>query len=327
MSIRELSYGEAICEALSQMLEINNKVFVIGVGVNSPWYMGNSTKDLNKKYNDRIIDIPISEAGITGIGVGAAASGMRPVVCHPRMDFMYLAMDAIINHASSAHYMFGGKVNIPIVIRGVINRGGEQSVQHSQSIHAMFAHVPGLKVVMPSTAYDAKGLMISAIKDNGPVIYIDDRWLYETMDRVPKNIYDVPIGKGIIRHEGKDLTVVATSYACHLANIVAEKLEKEHASIEVMDPRTIKPFDFYTLKESLHKTRKLLIIDGGWKTCGFAAEVSAMVAESKLFSILKCPIYRLTLPDCHAPASKVLEKEYYLNEAKIKSKIEEIIAK
>jgi pyruvate dehydrogenase E1 component beta subunit len=326
---RMITYGEAINDALSVMLKHDERVFVIGVGVNSPWYMGMSTKDLDKRFgNERVIDIPISENGITGMCVGAALAGMKPVVNHPRMDFMYYAFDPIINHASTAHYMFGGKVNAPITIRAVINRGGEQSTQHSQSIHSMFAHVPGLKVVMPSTPYDAKGLLISSINDGNPVLYIDDRWLYDIQGDVPEGIYNVPIGKGIVRHHGSDLTIVATSYVCSLATKVAEELSKEGLSIEVIDPRTIKPLDKNLIVESVKKTKRLLVIDAGWSFCGFAAEVISEISEDEeLFGIMKHFPVRLTLPDCHAPASRTLEKEYYIDKDKIKDKIFKILNK
>jgi len=324
---RTISYGLAINEAFEQMLKKDKKVFLIGVGVNSPWYMGMSTKDLDKKFGqDRVIDIPISENAITGIGVGAALAGMKPIVNHPRMDFMYYAFDPIINHATTASYMFNGKVNVPITIRGIINRGGEQAAQHSQAIQAMFNHVPGLKVVMPSTPYDAKGLLIASINDPDPVIYIEDRWLYDEKENVPEEIYEVPIGKGVIRTKGSHLTIVATSYTCMLATKIATELKIKGYDIEVIDPRTIKPLDKAIIFKSVKKTKKLLIIDAAWKTGGFAGEIVAIISEHKeLFNQLTKPICRLTLPDCHAPASRVLEQEYYINKQKIEQKIIEII--
>ena len=178
--IRKIKYVEAINEAFHQIMESDDSVFVLGVGVNSPWYVGRSMSGLYERFGqDRVIDPPVAENGITGIAIGAALAGMRPVVVHPRMDFMYLAMDQIVNHAASWHYMFGGRVNVPVTIRGIVNRGGEQAAQHSQNLAAFFMHVPGLKVVAPSMAYDAKGLLIASILDDNPVIYIDDRWLYE----------------------------------------------------------------------------------------------------------------------------------------------------
>lgn len=226
------------------------------------------------------------------------------------MDFMLYAIDPIINEAANWHYMNGGKASVPVVIWGIVNRGGEQGAQHSQSFHAMFAHIPGLKVVMPSTPYDAKGLMIEAIKDPNPVVFIDDRWLYGNEEIVPEEMYSVEIGKGIVRKKGKDITLVATSFmACESMKAVLE-LEKEGIDVEFIDPRTVKPIDEDLILKSVKKTGRLLVVDGGWKTCGLAAEISAMVSES-VFEYLKAPIKRLTLPDCPAPASAELEKVFY----------------
>jgi pyruvate/2-oxoglutarate/acetoin dehydrogenase E1 component len=309
--MRRLTYSLAINEALHQMMDSDPSVFLIGQGVKSPWYVGNTAKGLLEKFGpERVIDTPVSENAITGTAVGAALVGMRPVVVHPRVDFMMYAMDPIINEAANWHYMFGGKSSVPVVIWGIINRGGEQAAQHSQSLHALFAHVPGLKVVMPSTPYDAKGLMVAAIKDDNPVIYMDDRWLYNLEGEVPKETYSVPIGKGIIRREGKDVTLVATSYMVVESVKASEELGKEGVEVEVIDLRSVTPLDETLLFESIKKTGRLVIADGGWKTCGMAAEISAMVSEN-VFDDLKAPIMRVTLPDAPAPASRTLEKNYY----------------
>jgi acetoin:2,6-dichlorophenolindophenol oxidoreductase subunit beta len=309
--VRKLTYSLAINEALHQMMERDPSVFLIGQGVKSPWYVGNTAKGLLEKFGpERVIDTPVSENAITGAAVGAALAGMRPVVVHPRVDFMMYAMDPVINEAANWHYMFGGKSSVPVVIWGIINRGGEQAAQHSQSLHAFFAHVPGLKVVMPSTPYDAKGLMVAAIKDDNPVIYMDDRWLYNLEGEVPKETYSVPIGKGIIRREGNDVTLVATSYMVVESVKASEELETEGLEVEVIDLRSVKPLDETLLFDSIKKTGRLVIADGGWKTCGMAAEISALVSEN-VFDYLKTPITRVTLPDAPAPASCVLEKNYY----------------
>ena len=309
--MRRLTYSLAINEALHQMMDSDPSVFLIGQGVKSPWYVGNTAKGLLEKFGpERVIDTPVSENAITGTAVGAALVGMRPVVVHPRVDFMMYAMDPIINEAANWHYMFGGKSSVPVVIWGIINRGGEQAAQHSQSLHALFAHVPGLKVVMPSTPYDAKGLMVAAIKDDNPVIYMDDRWLYNLEEEVPEEVYSVPIGKGVIRREGKDVTLVATSYMVVESVKASEELGKEGVEVEVIDLRSVTPLDETLLFESIKKTGRLVIADGGWKTCGMAAEISAMVSEN-VFDDLKAPIMRVTLPDAPAPASRTLEKNYY----------------
>lgn len=311
--IRKLQYSLAINEAFHQVMEADRSVFLIGQGVKSPWYVGNTAKGLLERFGeDRVIDTPVSENAITGAAVGAAIAGMRAIVVHPRMDFMMYALDPIINEAANWHYMNGGKVSVPVVIWGVVNRGGEQAAQHSQSIHAIFSHIPGLKVVMPATPYDAKGLMVAAIQDDNPVIFIDDRWLYNMEDEVPEELYSVPIGKGVIRVEGKDVTVVATSYMVQEAVKAASLLEKKNISVEVIDPRTIKPIDMKLIFESVKKTGRVIIADGGWKTCGFAAEVSASIAE-EILPFLKSPVKRVTLPDVPAPASRTLEAAYYPN--------------
>ena len=310
--MRKISYAQAINETLHQILKSDTRVFVIGQGATSPWYVGATTVGLIERFGiERIIDTPVSENGITGVAVGAALAGMRPVLVHPRMDFMYYAMDQIANHAANWHYMFGGQLSVPITIWGIINRGGEQAAQHSQALQAMFAHIPGLKVIMPSTPYDAKGLLVASIKDDNPVIYIDDRWLYNYVGEVPEGLYSVPIGKAIVRKEGDDVTVVATSYMVYEATEAAETLNKEGIDVEVIDPRSLKPLDENVLFNSVKKTGRLVIADGGWKTCGIGSEISARIAESNIFKRLKAPIMRVSLPDTPAPASSALEEVYY----------------
>ena len=309
--MRRISYVQAINETLHQMIEGDTSIFLIGQGVTSPWYVGSTTVGLIDRFGpERIIDTPVSEDGVAGVAIGAALAGMRPVLVHPRMDFMYYAMDQIANQAANWHYMFGGQVSVPLTIWAIINRGGEQAAQHSQSLQAMFTHIPGLKVVMPSTPYDAKGLLIAGIKDDNPVIFIDDRWLYNYIGEVPEEIYSVPLGKGVIRREGKEATVVATSYMVIEAIKAAESLEKDGLEVEVIDLRSLKPLDESLLFESVKKTGRLVIADAGWKTCGIGAELAALVAE-KAFEYLKAPIMRVSLPDTPAPASSVLEKAYY----------------
>lgn len=322
---RKLQYSLAINEALYQMMELDNSVFLIGQGVKSPWYVGNTCRDLLQKFGaKKVIDTPVSENAVTGAAVGAAIAGMRAVVVHPRMDFMVYALDPIINEAANWHYMYGGKSSVPLVIWSIINRGGEQAAQHSQALHALFAHIPGLKVVMPSTPYDAKGLMIAAIKDDNPVIFIDDRWLYGYEDVVPEEIYEVEIGKGIIRRKGTDVTLVAVSYMAFEAAKAAQELSKNGIDVELIDLRTVKPLDQELLFESVKKTGRMVVADGGWKTCGITSEVSALVSEN-CFEYLKAPVKRVTLPDTPAPASSVLEKEYYQTSEDIIIAVKEIM--
>jgi pyruvate dehydrogenase E1 component beta subunit len=293
------------------MMELDESVFLMGQGVKSPWYVGNTAHNLLERFGkNRIIDTPVSENAITGAAVGAAIAGMKPVVVHPRMDFMFYALDPIINHAANWYYMNGGKSSVPVVFWGIINRRGEQAAQHSQAIHGTFAHIPGLKVVMPATAYDAKGLMIAAIQDPNPVIFVDERMLYGLAEPVPEEIYIEEIGKGRIRRVGKDITVVAVSYMVHEALEAAESLAKDGVEMEVVDLRTIKPLDREIILTSVRKTGRLVVADVGWKSFGISAEIIALVSD-EAFDSLKCPTLRVALPDCPAPASKVLEDAYY----------------
>ena len=323
--MREMNYAQAINEALRQLLRADSHVFVIGQGVVSPWYVGATTEGLVDEFGDRrVIDTPVSENGVTGAAVGAAIAGMRPIVVHPRMDFMYYAMDQIVNHAANWYSMFGCQVNVPLVIWGIINRGGEQAAQHSQALQAMFTHVPGLKVVMPATPYDAKGLLISAVRDENPVIFIDDRWLYGLEDHVPEDMYEVPIGQAVVRRDGEDITVVATSTMVCQAMRAAEDLAKEGIHAEVVDVRTIKPLDRNVVLASVQKTGRLVVADGGWRTCGVAAEILSLVFEES-FDAMRSPVTRVTLPDVPAPASSVLEKAYYPQSDQIVEAVKKVL--
>jgi len=322
---REITHVQAINETLHQAIAGDERVFLIGPGVTTPWYVGGTTVGLLDRFGPkRIIDTPVSENGITGAAVGAALAGMRPVLMHSRMDFMYYAMDQIANQAANWYYMFGGQLSVPLTIWTIINRGGEQAAQHSQSLQAMYTHIPGLKVVMPSTPYDAKGLLLASIADDNPVIYIDDRWLYDKTGEVPEEMYTVPLGEGITRREGKDVTLVATSYMATVAAEAAGKLEQEGIDVELIDLRSLKPLDENRMLASVKKTGRLVIADGGWKTCGIGAELAALVME-KTFSYLKSPIIRVSLPDIPAPANSVLEKLYYPNADNLVSSIKEIL--
>lgn len=310
---RTLTYVQALNETLHQLLETDERVVLIGQGVTSPWYVGATTTGLIDRFGgERVIDTPVSENAITGVAVGAAIAGLRPIVEHPRMDFMYLAMDQIANQAANWYFMFGQRVNVPMTIWGIINRGGEQAAQHSQALQALFMHIPGLKVVMPSTPFDAKGLLTASIYDDNPVLFVDDRWLYSYEGYVPEALYCEQIGKGMIRREGLDLTLVAFSYMTQEALKAADELQKKGVDVEVIDPRTVKPLDEPLIFQSVEKTGRVVIADGGWKTCGISAEISALISENA-FSHLKAPIARIALPDTPAPASIVLEKDYYPN--------------
>jgi pyruvate/2-oxoglutarate/acetoin dehydrogenase E1 component len=309
--MRSLTYVQAIREAHAQLLERDARVFVIGQGLWSPWYAGGSLEGLEREFGrGRLLDSPVSENAVTGLAVGAALTGMRPIVFHPRMDFMLLAADPIINQAANWSYLFAGRVSVPLVIRAVINRGGEQGAQHSQALHAMFMHVPGLKVVMPATAGDAKGLLMAALEDPDPVMYIDDRWLYEQRGDVPPEMYRTPIGSAAIRREGGDVTLVGIGWMAAQALEAAHELEREGISAEVIDLRSLKPWDSQAVLASVCKTGRAVVADPGWHTAGASAEIAATIA-SQAFGALLAPVERVTLPDAPAPSSRTEERAYY----------------
>ena len=324
--VRELNYCEAIREAHVQLLESDPGVFVIGQGLWSPWYVGATMRDLDKQFGrNRILDSPVSENATTGAAIGAALAGMKPIVVHPRMDFMLLAADPIVNQAANWSHIFDGQANVPLVIRAIINRGGEQGAQHSQALQGVFMHIPGLKVVMPSTPYDAKGLLIAAIYDGNPVMYIDDRWLYDEVGDVPEEMFRAPIGSASIRRKGGDATVVATSSMVPCAVEAAAVLAREGIEIEVIDLRSIKPWDVECVLQSVRKTHCLIIADAAWKTCGVAAEIAATVS-AEAFDFLHAPIARVCLPDVPAPTSASLEEAYYIGAADVIAAIEKTIS-
>jgi acetoin:2,6-dichlorophenolindophenol oxidoreductase subunit beta len=314
MNQKKYNYGSAICSAFEYLLENYPEVFVIGQGLWSPWYVGNSMTDLDKKYGkNRIIDTPVSESASTGAAVGASLAGMRPVVVHPRMDFMIYAMDSIVNQAAKWSSMFGCQANPSVTIRSIINRGGEQGAQHSQALHAWFAHVPGLRVVMPSSVADARDLLIASVLCDDPVIYIDDRWLYDQEDDLP-SVAEIPLkdqGPRCII-EGPDLTIVGSGFTTYLSKKAAAILSNDGVKVEVIDLRILNPFDATIIIESVKKTGYLLVVDSGTLTSGFSAEVVASICEAINPTALKKPPKRVALPDAPAPTSHVLEDEYYI---------------
>lgn len=313
------TYGEAICSAFDYLLEQYPEVFVIGQGLWSPWYVGNSMNDLDKKFGaDRIIDTPVSEAACTGAAVGASLSGMRPIVVHPRMDFMLYAMDPIVNQAAKWSHMFGGQAHPRITIRAIINRGGEQGAQHSQALHSWFAHVPGLRVVMPSTVKDARDLLISSVLCDDPVVYIDDRWLYDQKDYLPpiSEISLKDIRPQFLRH-GNDLTIVSSGHSTLLACQAADALVGDNINADVIDVRVLNPLDASVIVSSVLKTGRLLALDGGWKSSGFSAEIIASTLECIPPSRLLSSPSRVALPDAPAPCSAHLEGSYYLSTADV----------
>jgi len=309
----KVDYGKALLEGFEYLLSNYADVFVIGQGLWSPWYVGSSMTDLDKKFGkDRIIDTPVSELACTGAAVGASLAGYRPIVVHPRLDFMLLAVDQIVNQAAKWHHMLGGSASPSVTIRGIINRGGEQGAQHSQALHSWFAHIPGLRVVMPATPGDARDLLISSVLCNSPVLFIDDRWLYEQEEELG-DVVEVPLEdiNPAILVEGEDITLVACGYSVLQAIEAAQAMQPADIAAEVIDLRVLNPVSWEKVVASVEKTGHLVAIDGGWTNCGMAGEIIAAVSERINWEKLKSAPARVTLIDCPAPTSGPLEDMYY----------------
>ena len=308
-----MQYGEAIRNGFNYLLDSDKSVIVIGQGLWSPWYVGDTMRDLEKIYGtQRVIDTPVSELACTGAGVGAALCGYRPIVTHPRVDFALLATDQMVNQAAKWNSMFGGNSPVPVVFRMIVNRGGEQGAQHSQSLYSWFAHIPGLRVVVPSTPQDAQDLLIAATLCDDPVVYIDDRWLYERDDEVtePKSVDLSTQGPKVLR-EGKDITLVGLSWTTKLLMDAAQRLEGEGISCEVVDLRVLNPLDASAIIKSVAKTTKLLVAEGDWISYGIGSEVITRVIENLGPKVLSAAPRRHGLADAPAPTSKPLESIYY----------------
>ena len=322
-----LSYGQAILAGFDYLLSNYPNVFTIGQGLWSPWYVGNSMSDLDKKFGkERVIDSPVSELACTGAALGASLCGFRPIVIHPRVDFLLLATDQIVNQAAKWSHMLGGQATPAVTIRGIVNRGGEQGAQHSQALHAWFAHIPGLRVVMPASVRDARDLLIASVLCDDPVFYIDDRWLYDQTDELPEvTEIDLRTQGARITTEGDDVTLVGASYSVDLCQQAAERLGLENISCEVVDLRVINPLDIQAAVRSVKKTGRLIVVDGGWRTCGLAGEVIAGLCEQIDMGYLKTSPVRITLPDAPAPTSKPLEEIYYTTVEQIVEKARSLL--
>ncbi|HJT36017.1 MAG TPA: transketolase C-terminal domain-containing protein [Pirellulales bacterium] len=315
--MRELKYYQAIHEATDLCMARDESVYIIGLGATDPKGVFGTTAGLDRKYGSRrVMDMPCAENGMTGVVLGSALAGMRPIMVHQRIDFALLAMEQIVNQAAKWHYMFGGRTAAPLVIRLLVGRGWGQGPQHSQSLHSWFAHIPGLKVVVPSTPQDAKGLLISAIEDDNPVIFIEHRWLHNISGPVPEGMYRVPLGQARVLRPGSDVTIVAISHMALEAHRAAETLAAEGIEAEVIDPRTLRPFDEETIIDSVRRTGRLIVADTSWRHAGFAAEVVARVAE-EVGGSLKCPPRRIALPECPTPTSPALAAHFYPTAADI----------
>jgi pyruvate dehydrogenase E1 component beta subunit len=306
---RLLTLGQAIREALAEELRRDERVFIIGEDVAEAGTPFKVLAGLVEEFGPkRIMDSPISEPGITGLGVGAAMTGMRPVVDIMFGDFLTLTMDQVVNQAAKVHYMSGGKLKVPLVVRTTLGATRRSAAQHSQSLHAWVSHVPGLKVVLPATPYDAKGLLKSAIRDDNPVIFFEDKMMYQLKGPVPEEEYLIPLGVAEVKREGTDVTLVATSSMVQVALGAAEALEQVQVSAEVIDPRTMYPLDKDALINSAKKTSRAIVIDEGYERYGVTAELAAVIAEGA-FYYLDAPVKRLGAMDVPVPFSPVLEDQ------------------
>ena len=304
---REITFAEAVREALAEEMRRDPSVFIIGEDVAEAGTPFKVLSGLAQEFGvGRVIDTPISEPGFTGIAVGAAMTGMRPVVDIMFGDFITLTMDQMVNQAAKIHYMSGGRFKVPMVMRTTLGATRRSAAQHSQSLHALFSHIPGLKVVLPSTPYDAKGLLKSAIRDDNPVAFFEDKMMFRVNGPVPAEDYTIPLGVADVKRAGTDITLVATSSMVQVALAAAERLAETGISAEVVDPRTTYPLDKATLVESAKKTSRAIVIDEGYNRYGVTAEIASVIAEGA-FYYLDAPVMRMGAMDVPIPFSPVLE--------------------
>ena len=312
--MRRLNYAKAINEALSQAMGLLPEVIILGQLVDyKPGVFGTTTGLADRFGTDRVQDFPVAESMMTSTAIGAALVGMRPVLVHQRLDFMMYSLDAIVNWLSLWRFKSNGESGIPVTIRAIVGKGWGQGPQHSKSLHAWFAHLPGIKVAMPATAYDIKGLLLESILGEDPAIIIENRSLFSMTDDVPEVPYRVRFGQAVIRRTGTDLTLVAIGAMVPIALRVASQLASESIDVEVIDPRTISPLDKDAICDSVSKTKRLVVADPGWQSVGVAAEIVSLVCE-RLGSELVANPARICLPDSHTPMSAALEEKYYPND-------------
>ena len=307
MTEREITFSQAINEALAEEMRRDESVFIIGEDVAEAGTPFKVLSGLVEEFGtERVIDSPISESGFTGIGVGAAMTGMRPVVDIMFGDFMTIIMDQIANQAAKIHYMSGGKLKVPMVVRTNLGASRRSAAQHSQSLHVWLSHIPGLKVILPSTPYDAKGLMKTAIRDDNPVVFFEDKMMFQDKGKVPEGDYTIPFGVADIKKEGTDITLIGTSSMVQVALEAADHLAQVDISAEVIDPRTILPLDKKTLIDSAIKTSRAIVIDEGYASYGVTAEIASIIADGAFYH-LETPVKRIGAMDVPIPFSPVLE--------------------
>lgn len=310
----EITYSDALNQAIKEEMRLDEKVFIMGESIRGGIY--GVTGGLSQEFDERVIDTPLSETGFIGASVGAAAVGMRPIV-QSLSSFLWVAMDQLVSQAAKMRYMFGGQVNLPIVYRCMMNYGNNTAAHHTDRPYPMFMNMPGLKIAIPASPADAKGLLKTAIRDNDPVMFFEDNNVAGMRGEVPEdNNFTIPFGKADVKKEGSDVTVVALAGMVRRALSVADAMEGEGISVEVVDPRTIVPLDKQTILESVQKTGRLVVVDPAHKSCSVASEISAMVAQEGFWT-LQAPVQRVASLDCHFPFSPALEKLVFPNEEKI----------
>jgi pyruvate/2-oxoglutarate/acetoin dehydrogenase E1 component len=322
-----INFSEAINDAMIQAMEADNKVFCYGLGVDDPKRIFGSTNELKERFgSSRVFDVPASENALMGIGVGAALGGYRPIFVNQRFDFILLAMDQIVNAAAKWRYMFGGKNKVPMVLRVVVGRGWGQGPTHSQCLHSWLAHIPGLKVVMPTSPRDAKGLLLSSIFDDNPVIFIEHRWLHNTSGPVPTGDFRIPLGKSKLLREGTDLTIVAISYMNIEAVHALDHLNQQGISADLIDLRCIRPIDWEKISLSVKKTGRLLVLDIGAGAVSVASEIVSKVSTDNWSDLKTAPI-KICMPDNAQPTSPALTKGFYPDASSIVRGISSLVGK
>jgi len=328
-TLTEISFVEAINQALFFAMETSEDVFCYGLGIDDPGRIFATTKGLVEKFPERVFDMPTAENAMTGIGIGAAIAGMRPVMVHQRLDFFLLALDQLINNAAKWNYMFNGQRPVPLTIRLLIGRGWGQGPTHAQNLQALFAHIPGLKVLMPSTPQDAKSMLLESIFDNNPVVFLEHRWLHNQQGVVAQgNVKQhpdyLPIDKARIVNSGNDITIIAMSYLTIEAIAAVKALNEQGITAELVDLRTVKPIDWLTIYSSVEKTGRVLVLDSGATSGSIAGDIITQIVENK-FSFLKCAPQRLAMPDIPEPTSYELTKNYYFGAKEIAERAHKMV--
>ena len=325
---RHISYADAINEAMTLAMRTDDAVIAYGLGIDDPKGIFGTTLGLQEEFgSQRVFDMPVAENAMTGVAIGAALNGIRPVMTHQRLDFFLLGLDQLVNNAATWRYMFGGNGgSVPITIRLIIGRGWGQGPSHSKNLQAWFAHIPGLKVVMPTTAADAKGLLLASIFDDNPVVFLEHRWLHSQIGHVPEGDYRTPIGKAQRLREGDQVSIVAMSYMTVEAIHAVDMLGKQGISCDLLDLRTVKPIDWQLIFNSVRKTGRLLALDTGWDTGSVAGEIVARVAVSCFDSLKQAP-RRLALPDYPTPTTPSLTKPFYKRAEDIINTVSEMVGK